>query len=89
MTTLDRKTVDGVELLHTYRGHNLEIEVYYCQDGPRTYNLFRKKGDQAWRCDWVTSHSHHEVELEANPTDLDAMLKAFVAMLKAPKQRSM
>lgn len=83
----ERKTIDGVELIHTYRGHNLEIEVYYYQDGPRTYNLFKKKGDQKWRCDWVTSHNHQEIELEADPTDLNAMLKAFVDMLKTSKQK--
>jgi hypothetical protein len=81
--TYERITVNDVELIHTQRGYNDEIEVYYFQDGPRTYNLFKKKGDQEWRCDWVTSHSHTQVNLEAEPTDLDAMLKAFTAMLKS------
>jgi hypothetical protein len=79
----ERITVNDVELIHTHRGYNDEIEVYYFQNGPRTYNLFKKKGDQGWRCDWVTSHSQTEVDLEADATDLDAMLRAFTAMLKS------
>jgi hypothetical protein len=81
MTTYERTTVNGIQLIHTYRGNDLEIEVYYHQDGPKTYNLFKRKEDREWRCDWVTSHSHHEVALDADPTDLSAMLQAFTAMI--------
>lgn len=77
------KIVNGVELYHTYRGREGEVEVYTRQDGPKTYSLFKKKDDQEWRCDEVTSHSHREITLDADPADLDAMLKAFADMLKS------
>lgn len=83
MTTLERKVINGIELIHTYRGHNLDVEVYAYQAGPRTYNLFKRKGDRDWRCDWVTSHSQAEVALKADPGDLEAMLEAFTTMLRS------
>lgn len=83
MSNPEHITVNGIKLIHTFRGHNLEVEAYSYQGGPRTYNLFKKKGDQAWRCDVVTSHSYEEISLDADAADLDAMLEAFTATLKA------
>ncbi|MFQ5613300.1 MAG: hypothetical protein ACE5H9_14325 [Anaerolineae bacterium] len=80
---LEKEVVNGLELYHTFRGHQHEVEVYTFQDGPKTYNLFKKKGDSQWRCDWVTAHSWGEITLDAPPTDLQAMLHAFAEMLKS------
>ncbi len=76
-------TVDGVEVIHTFRGYNDEVEVYTFQAENVTYNLYKKQGDSEWHCDWVTSYHIEKIELDADPRDAQAMLKAFVAMLKA------
>jgi len=75
--------VDGVELFRTYRGYQNEIEVYTCQAGNRTYSLYHKPDEAGWRCDWTTSYNCQPIELGAQPTDKEAMLKAFAALLKS------
>lgn len=75
-------TVDGVELAHTFRGHYKDIEVYAYQAGPKTYSLFKKQGEAIWRCDWAASYQIQPIELQADPKNLQAMLTAFVQLLK-------
>jgi hypothetical protein len=74
--------VDGVELYHTYRGYNGDIEVYGYSLSNRTFSLFKRPGDNTWRADWTTSYDNQPIELEADATNKDAMLKAFAAYLK-------
>ena len=74
--------VDDFELYHTYRGYNGDIEVYGCQVGNRIFSLFRRPDENYWHCDWTTSYNNQPIELDADPTNKDAMLKAFVAYLK-------
>jgi hypothetical protein len=74
--------VDGVELYHTYRGYNNDIEVYGCTMSSRTFSLFRRPEENRWRCDWTTSYNNQPIDLPADPTNKEAMLKAFVAYLK-------
>lgn len=74
--------VDDVEIVHTFRGHRKQVEVYTCQSGPKTYSLFKRKGDTAWRCDCTASYNHFDIDLKAEASDEQAMLKAFASMLK-------
>jgi len=76
-------TIDGEEIFHTYRGYNTDIEVYTFQEHNRTYSLYLRPGEQAWKCDWTASYNCQPIELEADPTNKDAMLKAFVAYKKS------
>jgi len=83
MSTLpESKIIDGVEIHHTWRGHHKDIEVYTYQSGPKTYSLFKRKGEDQWRCDWAASYQIQKIELDANAGDEEAMLSAFVKMLK-------
>ncbi len=75
--------VDGVELVHTFRGYNDEVEVYTFQADSVTYNLYKKEGEPEWHADWVTSYHIEPIALDADPRNTQAMLKAFAAMLKA------
>ena len=76
-------TIEGVDLIHTYRGYDNDIEVYTAQAGNRTYSLYRKANETTWKCDWTTSYNCQPVDLSANPGDKEATLKAFVALLKS------
>ena len=75
--------VDGLSLRHTYRGYDGNIEVYTAQAGNKTYSLYRKPNETTWQCDWSASYNCQPVELDANASDKDAMLKALVAHLKS------
>ncbi len=75
-------TVDGVDIAHTFRGHNDTVEVYCYQAGNVTYSLYKKAEGAPWHCDWVTSYYEETIDLPANADDAQAMLTAFAAMLK-------
>lgn len=79
-------TVDGVEVFHTYRGYNNDIEAYTSQVDNKTYSLYRKPNETRWYCDWTASYNCQPIELDADPTDKEAMLKAFAAMLKSVRK---
>ena len=76
-------TIDGMTLYHTHRGYNQDIEAYTRTQDNITYSLYRKPNESIWRCDWSKSYNNQPIELAANPTDGEGMLKAFVALLKA------
>lgn len=80
--------VDGLELHHTFRGHYKEVEVYTYQSGPKTYSLYKPKANNTWRADWATSYQIKDISLDANSSDQDAMLKAFVAAIKEMETES-
>lgn len=80
-STFEPIVVNGIELHHTFRGHNLEIEVYTYQDGPTTYSLYKRKDAGAWRCDAMNAHHWEDIHLDADPADLEAMLEAFAAVI--------
>lgn len=82
----ERLTIAGVELIHTYRGYHDDIEVYTAQVGDKTYSLYRKPNETAWRCDWTASYNCQPIDLEADPTDREAMLQAFAALVKSLQQ---
>ncbi len=83
MSTLYESTsVEGVDIVHTFRGHRKQVEVYTFQSGPKTYSLFKRKGDTVWRCDCTASYNHFDIDLKAEASDEQAMLKAFASMLK-------
>ena len=79
---LETVTVDGLDLYYTYRGYNNDIEVYTLTKDNVTYSLYQKPNESEWHCDWSKSYNCQLIDLEADATNKDAMLKAFVAMLK-------
>lgn len=79
----ERVIVDGVEVFHTRRGTHDEIEVYTAQAGNKTYSLYCRPNETAWRCDWTSSYNCQPISLDAGPGDKEAMLKAFAALLKS------
>jgi hypothetical protein len=81
MSTYEKKIINDVEVHHTFRGHEGEVEAYSVQIGPKTYSLYKLKGGRAWQCDWMTAHHWEDIQLDADPTDLEAMLDAFTQML--------
>ncbi len=80
--------IDDLEIFHTYRGYNNDIEVYTAQAGAKTYSLYRKPNRTTWHCDWTTSYNCQPLLLEAAPDDKEAMLKAFAAMLRSLQETS-
>ena len=74
--------IEDLEVVHTFRGHRNQVEVYVYQAGPKTYSLYKKKGDSQWQCDVTASYSHQDISLEGDASDELVMLKAFVAKLK-------
>ena len=74
--------VEELDVVHTFRGHRNQVEVYTYQAGPKTYSLYKKKGDSEWRCDVTASYSHQDIALAGDASDASAMLKAFVAKVK-------
>ena len=76
-------TVDGLQVFHTYRGYNNDIEVYTTQAGDKTYSLYRQPNQTTWQCDWTASYNCQPILLTADPGDKEAMLKAFAAMLRS------
>jgi len=83
----EKMTVEGLEIFHTYRGYNNEIEVYTQTVNDTTYSLYRKPDETAWHCDWSRSYNCQPISLEADPTDKEATLKAFVALLKSASKK--
>ena len=81
--TVEYVNVDGLDIIHTYRGYNTDIEVYTYTTDNITYSLYRKPHETVWHCDWSKSYNNQPIPLHADATDVDAMLKAFVAVIKS------
>ena len=75
--------VDGLTLQHTYRGYYDEVEVYTTQANNKVYSLYRRPDQATWQCDWTASYNCQPVDLKADASDIEAMLKAFAAHLKS------
>lgn len=86
--TVNYVTIDGLDLIHTYRGYNTDIEVYTYTTDNITYSLYRKPHETVWRCDWSKSYANQPIQLKADATDVDSMLKAFVAIIKSRSTES-
>lgn len=83
MTQVSEKVIiDGVELLHTFRGYHDAVEVYAYQADNVTYSLYKTATDRHWHCDWVTSYHKEEIPLAGDTENADAMLHSFVSVLK-------
>ena len=80
--TVEYVNIDGLDLIHTYRGYDTNIEVYTHTTDNITYSLYRKPSETIWRCDWSKSYNNKPISLSADATDLDSMLKAFVTMIR-------
>lgn len=81
--TAERVSIDGLELYHTFRGYDSDIEVYTITTDNITYSLYRKPNEQDWQCDWSKSYNCQPISLDADTTNKDEMLSAFVTMLKS------